>query len=75
MRNASFRLTLYGCVVSICSVGCASLYVVCGEFHDCTWNPCMYQLSDYCVYVYCVERFAHIECYSYCSFAQGEPFG
>ena len=25
------------------------------------------QLSDKCVYVYCVESFAHIECYSDCS--------
>ena len=25
------------------------------------------KLSDMCVYVYCVESFAHIECYSDCS--------
>ena len=45
MWNASFKLTLAGCVVSICCVGFA--YV--------------------CLYVYCVESFAHIECYSDCS--------
>ena len=27
----------------------------------------MYQLSDKCVYVYCVESFAHIECDNDCS--------
>ena len=28
-------------------------------------------VSDKCVYVYCVESFAHIQCYSECSRAGG----
>ena len=55
MWNASFELTLSGCVISICCVGFASLDVVCDE-------P-----NDLCVYVYCVESFAHLECYNDCS--------
>ena len=65
--NASFKLTLFGCVISICCVGFASLDVVCVELNDCAWNVYRYQLSDECVYVYCVKSFAHIECYSDCS--------
>ena len=33
--NASFKLTLFGCVISICCVGFASLDVVCDELNDC----------------------------------------
>ena len=36
--NASFELTLYGHVVSVCCVGFASLDVVCDELHDCIWS-------------------------------------
>ena len=32
MRNAGFELKLYGYVVSVYSVGCASLVVVCDDF-------------------------------------------
>ena len=38
----------------------ASLDVVCDELNDCAWYPGLYQISDKCVYVYCVESFAHI---------------
>ena len=38
--NASFKLTLFGCVISICCVGFASLDVVCDELNDCAWNVC-----------------------------------
>ena len=38
MWNASFNLTLFGCVIYICCVGFASLDVVCDEFNDCAWN-------------------------------------
>ena len=48
-------------MISICCVGFASLNVVCNELNNCAWNVCPYQLSDKCVYVYCVESFAHIE--------------
>ena len=41
--------------------------IVCYELNDCAWNVGLYQLSDKCMYVYCVESFAHIECYSYFS--------
>ena len=37
----SFKLTLSGCVVSICCVGFASLDVVCDELNDCAWNVCL----------------------------------
>ena len=30
-----FKLTLFGCVISICCVGFASLDVVCDELNDC----------------------------------------
>ena len=63
--NASFKLTLFGCVISICCVGFASLDVVCDEPNDCAGNVCSSFLIS--VYVYCVESFAHIECYSDCS--------
>ena len=33
--NASFKLTLFGCVISICCVGFASLDVVCDVLNDC----------------------------------------
>ena len=61
MWNASFKLTLSACVVSICCVGFSSLGVVYDELNDCAWNLGMYQLSDKCV-----KSFAHIECYSDC---------
>ena len=54
-------------MISICCVGFASLDVVCNVLNDCAWSVGMLQLSDKCVYVYCVESFAHIECYSDCS--------
>ena len=38
LRNASFKLTLYGCVVSACCVGFASFDVLCNELNDCAWN-------------------------------------
>ena len=43
--NASFKL-LFGCVISICCVGFASLDVVCDELNDCAWNVCLLQFSD-----------------------------
>ena len=33
--NASFELTLFGCVISICCMGFAFLDVVCDELDDC----------------------------------------
>ena len=67
MWNVSFELMLSGCVIYICCAGFASLNVVFDELNDCSWNIVLYQLSDKSVYVYCVENFAHIECYSDCS--------
>ena len=49
------------------SVGFASLGVVCDELNDGTWNGFLYKGSNYCMYVYCVESLAHIECYSDCT--------
>ena len=66
MGNASFKLILYGCVISVCCVDFASLDVVCDELYDCVWNVGLWQLSDLCV-CFCVESFAHVECYSDCS--------
>ena len=34
MWNASFKLTLFGCVISICCEGFSSLDVVCDELND-----------------------------------------
>ena len=48
MWNVSFKLTLSGCVVSICSVGFASLDVVCDELNDCgsfLISVCMFIVS------------------------------
>ena len=36
--NASFKLTLFGCVISICCVGLASLDVVCDELNHYAWD-------------------------------------
>ena len=41
MWNTSFKLTLFGCVTSICCVGFASLDIVCDELNDCAWNVCL----------------------------------
>ena len=67
MWNASFKLMLSGCVVSMCCVGFASLDVVCGELND---SAGMLVCNSFLisVYVYCVESFAHIKCYSDCSY-------
>ena len=54
-------------MISICCVSFASLDVVCDERNDCAWYFGLYQLSAKCVYVYCIESFAHNECYSDCS--------
>ena len=54
-------------MIYIGCVGFVSFDVVCDELNDCAWYPGMYHLSDKCVIVYCVESFAHIECYSDCS--------
>ena len=32
---------LSGCMVSICSVGCVALDVVCDELNDYAWNICL----------------------------------
>ena len=34
-------VTLFGCVISICCVGFASLDVVCDELNDYVWNVCL----------------------------------
>ena len=39
--NASFKLTLFRCVIYICCVGFASLDVVCDELNECAWNVCL----------------------------------
>ena len=51
-------------MIYIWCVGFASHDVVYDELNYCAWYICLYQISDKCVYVYCVESFAHIECYS-----------
>ena len=50
MWNASFKLTLCGCVISICCVGFASLDVVCDELNNCACSSflisvCMFLVS------------------------------
>ena len=34
-------LSSFGCVISICCVGFASLDVVCDELNDCAWDVCL----------------------------------
>ena len=52
LRNASFKLTLFGCVISICYVGFASLDVVCDELNDCAWNVfCSSFLISVCMFI------------------------
>ena len=41
-------------MISLCCVGFAPLDVVCDELNDGAFNLGMYQVSDYCGYVYCV---------------------
>ena len=48
MWNASFKLTLFGCVISICCVGFASLDVVCDVLNDC---PGMFVCSSFLISV------------------------
>ena len=48
MWNASFKLTLFGCVIYICCVGFASLVVVCDELLVCSSfliSVCMFIVS------------------------------
>ena len=49
--DASFKLTLFGCVISICCVGFASLDVVCDELNDCAWNVCSRFLISVCMFI------------------------
>ena len=52
MWNASFKLTLFGCVISICCVGFASLDVVCDELNDCVWKfVCSSFLISVCMFI------------------------
>ena len=39
--NASFKLTLSGCVLSKCCVSFVSLDGVCDELNECVWNVCL----------------------------------
>ena len=41
MRNDSFKLALYGCVVYVCCIDFDTLDVVYNELYDCAWNVCM----------------------------------
>ena len=51
MWNASLKLTMSGCVVSICYVGFASLNVICDELNDCAWKVCLYQMISVCMFI------------------------
>ena len=39
--KASFKLTLFGCMIYISCVGFASLDVVCDELNDYAWKVCL----------------------------------
>ena len=54
MWNASFKLTLFGCMISICCVGFVSLDVVCDELNDCAWNVPVTMFFAYLSSIYCV---------------------
>ena len=52
MENVSCIFTLYGCVVSVCCVGFASLDVVCDEFYDCAGMlVCSSFLISVCMFI------------------------
>ena len=53
MWNASFKLALFGCVISICCVGFASLDVVCDELNDCGLDcfVCSSFLISVCMFI------------------------
>ena len=52
MWNASFKLTLSGCVVYICCVGFVSLDVVCDELNDYACNvSCSSFLISVCMFI------------------------
>ena len=52
MWNASFKLTLFGCVISICCVGFSSLDVVCDELNDCSrMFVCSSFLISVCMFI------------------------
>ena len=60
MRNASFKLMLCGCEVSVCCVDFASFDVVCDELYDNACNVCLCSsvTVEYCVlYPCCVGVF------------------
>ena len=69
MGNASFKLTLYGCVVAVCCVGFVSLDVFCDELDDffCGILVCSNFLISVCMFI--VDKTLLI------SSATGEPFG
>ena len=60
-------MTVYGCVISVCSIGYTSLDVVYDEMYDCVW---IFVRSSFvismCICVECL-KLAHIACYSVCS--------
>ena len=62
MWNASFKLTLFGCVISICCVGFASLDVVCDELNDCVWNGGAIWLNPFATVLFSVCSAVTIEC-------------
>ena len=51
MWNASFKLTLFGCVISICCVGFASLDVVCDKLIVPRMFVCSSFLISVCMFI------------------------
>ena len=51
MWNASFKLTMSGCLVFICCVGFAPLNVVCDELNDCAWIVGSSFLISVCMFI------------------------
>ena len=73
MWNASFKLTLFGCVMSVCCVGFASLDVVCDELMIV---PGMFVCSSFLISVCMfIESKALLISSATVIFAQGVPFG
>ena len=74
MGNASFKLTLYRCVVSVCCIGFASIDVVCDELNDCACNVfCSRFLISVCMFI--VPKVVLIWSATVIVCAQGDPFG
>ena len=62
--NASFKLTFYGCVVSVYCICFAYLDVVCDELYDWSWNG--WSVAAFSVCMFIVSKSFLISSVEYC---------